>query len=137
VRSVPPQRFERLVSIVALEYTEKSHHAPQDSCPTDPQRSPHRTVCAAGFVMTRLLAGASPAKNLTFRATAEQRAAYERAAAATGARTLSDAITKVLDAWAAKVELNLDWECLSHPPHQSCQQCAPAPRHRKRDKNGQ
>jgi uncharacterized protein (DUF1778 family) len=87
--------------------------------------------------MTRLLAGASPAKNLTFRATTAQRATYERAAAATGARTLSDAITKALDAWAAEVELRLDWECLSHPPQQSCQRCAPAPRPRKRDKNGQ
>jgi len=89
---------------------------------------------AGGSVVTRLLAGTSPAKNLTFRATAEQRAAYERAATATGARTLSDAITKVLDAWASEVELNLDSECLSHPPQQSCQRCDPVPRQSKRDK---
>lgn len=94
----------------------------------------YREQRAAGPIMTRLLAGASPAKNLTFRATAEQRAAYERAATATGARTLSDAITKVLDAWAAEVELDLDWECLSHPPQQVCQRCAPKPRQPKRGK---
>lgn len=86
---------------------------------------------AAGSIVTRLLAGASPAKNLTFRATAEQRAAYERAATATGARTLSDAITKVLDAWAAKV---LVWDAMLKLHWESCQQGAPEPEQPKQDK---
>jgi len=58
--------------------------------------------------MSRLLIGASPAKNITFRATDAQRDAYRRAAAATGARTLSDAIVRVLDAWAAEINARPD-----------------------------
>lgn len=51
----------------------------------------------------RLLPGADLRHNLTFRVTTEQHEAYRRAAAAIGARTVSDAITRVLDAWAAEV----------------------------------
>ena len=83
--------------------------------------------------MKHLLPGSSPTKNITFRATAEQREAYENAATATGARTLSDAITKVLDAWANKVDLDLDWACISHP-YQSCPRCASAACPSKRNK---
>lgn len=52
-----------------------------------------------------LLPRAEPTHNLTFRVTDAQHGAYRRAALATGARTLSDAITKVLDAWAAEVNV--------------------------------
>lgn len=51
-----------------------------------------------------LLPGAKPTHNLTFRVTDDQHNAYRRAATATGARTLSDALVKVLDAWAAEVK---------------------------------
>lgn len=52
----------------------------------------------------RLLPGVEPARNITFRATIEQREAYERAATASGARTLSDWITRSLDALVAAAE---------------------------------
>jgi hypothetical protein len=42
-----------------------------------------------------LLSGGHAVKSITFRATIEQRAAYKRAASATGAKNLSAAITKV------------------------------------------
>lgn len=83
---------------------------------------------------TRLRPGSAPTKRVTFRATIGQRNAYKRAAAATGAQTLSSAITKVLDAWAARVEHDLDWQCVSHPQNQVCPQCAKIPRSRKRRK---
>jgi hypothetical protein len=83
-------------------------------------------------VNTRLRPGSAPTKRVTFRATTEQRAAYKRTAAATRAKTLSRALTKVLDARVTKVELDLDWQCASHPRNQVCPQCATIPRPRKR-----
>lgn len=86
----------------------------------------------------RLRSGAKPAMNITFRATQEQREAYERAADSIGARTLSDAITRALDAWAAEVnaktERDLKLACASHPRDEFCWQCGPSKRPSKRSK---
>lgn len=75
-----------------------------------------------------------PTKSFTFRVTAAQRAAYKRASAATGAQTLDEALTRALDEWAHKIELDLDWACTSHPRHHTCPQCVSVPRPRKKSK---
>lgn len=53
--------------------------------------------------MSNLLRGAKRRDiNLTVRVTQQQYTAYRAAAESMGARTLSEAVTSVLDAWAAE-----------------------------------